>query len=341
MLEYDDLAGAVRQWRPSTTVRLVGGWVAIAGLAVAASTVAAWARGDLAPGLAALGALAGTLAAWFGYGYLHRFRIALGNGLLTVVGVWCTYRIPLQYVVGARATRAGVLFELSNGGRCLAGAVAAPSARADAAVNAVLAASATERSLQELGDGRGYFGQDGVDGTAGAFGAPGRDGQDGQGGGARPRSRGSVRIPGPPPPILATIGLIGRITSRSPRATVIRYALCWLLLAAAYGAFFVAQDSDAATTSTAPTTLPQLKVGDCLTDSADPSTITPCTSPHTGQVFMVADYTPGISCDKSDLDQSRLPSDTSYSVITVWNGTSRTSCLVVTSAITWSVVKSS
>ncbi|MBR7832401.1 hypothetical protein KDL01_03980 [Actinospica durhamensis] len=323
MLEYDDLAGAVRQWRPSTTVRLVGGWVAIAGLAVAASTVAAWARGDLAPGLAALGALAGTLAAWFGYGYLHRFRIALGNGLLTVVGVWCTYRIPLQYVVGARATRAGVLFELSNGGRCLAGAVAAPSPRADAAVNAVLAASATERSLQELGDGRGAFGRDGAAGVAGA------------------RPRGSVRIPGPPPPILATIGLIGRITSRSPRATVIRYALCWLLLAAAYGAFFVAQDSDAATTSTAPTTLPQLKVGDCLTDSADPSTITPCTSPHTGQVFMVADYTPGISCDKSDLDQSRLPSDASYSVITVWNGTSRTSCLVVTSAITWSVVKSS
>ncbi len=330
MLENDDLADAVRQWRPSTTVRVVGGWVAIAGCAVAASTVAAWLRGDLAPGFAALGALAGALAAWFGYGYLHRFRIALSqNGMLIVVGVWCTYRIPLQYVVRARATRAGVLVELSNGGRCLAGAVAAPSLRADAAVSAVLAASATERALLGLGNGDVAFGPDEL-GTR-----TGRGGADS----GRPRPRASVRIPGPPPPIVATIGLVGRITSRSPRATVIRYALCWLLLAAAYGAFFVAQDSDAATTSTAPTTLPQLKVGDCLTDSDDPSTITPCTSPHTGQVFMVADYTPGISCDKSDLDQSRLPADASYSVITVWNGTSRTSCLVVTEAITWSVVQ--
>jgi hypothetical protein len=323
MLENDLAGGAVRRWRPSTTVRIVAGWVAIAGCCVLASSLAARARGELAAGPAALCVAAGALAAWFGYGYLHRYRIVLGNGLLIVVGVWRTYRIPLQYVVAARATRAGVLIELSNGGRALAGAVAAPSARADAAVDAILAAAATERALQGLDDARGDHGA-GVAARSDSM----------------PRSASSVRVPGPPPPIMATVGLWGRLTSRSPRATVIRYALCWVLLAGAYGAFFVVQDSDAATSSTAPTTLPQLKVGDCLSDSGDPSTVTPCTSPHTGQVFMVADYTPGISCDKSDIDQSLLPAQTSYSVITVWNGTSRTSCLVVTSAITWSVVRS-
>lgn len=326
MLGNDDLVGGgVRQWRPSTPVRIVGGWVAILGCCVVASTLAARARGDLALVPAALSATAGLLAAWFGFGYLHRFRLALGNGVLVVVGVWRTYRIPVQFVVGARATRAGVVFELSNGGRCLAGAVGAPSPRADAAVSAVLAASATERALQGLdGLDEAYFGLDPR--------APG---------GPKPMPSSALRIPGPTPPIAAalTLGLWDRITSRSPRATVFRYALCWLALAAAYGAFFVAQDSDAATSSAAPTTLPQLAVGDCLSDANDPSTVTSCSSPHTGQVFMVADYTPGISCDKSDVDQSRLPAQTSYSVITVWNGTSRTSCLVVTSSITWSVVK--
>lgn len=313
--------GAVRQWRPSTAVRIVGGWVAILGCCVVCSTVAAWARGDLGPGLTVLCALAGALAAWFGYGYLRRYRIALGDGTLTVVGVWCTYRIPVQYVVAARATRAGVVYELSNGGRCLAGAVAAPSPRADAAVSAVLAAAATEHALKGLDGGVADF----EDAGAGA--------------GTWPRSRSPVRIPRPQSALVSTFGLWARITSRSPRATVLRYALCWLVLAAAYGAFFVAQDSDAATTSSAPTTLPELRVGDCLSDSGDPSTITACTSPHTGQVFMVADSAPGINCDKSDINQSVLPADTSYTVITVWNGTSRTSCLVVTSSITWSVVR--
>ena len=319
MLGNDDLVGgAVRQWRPSTTVRIVGGWVAIVGCCVLGSTLGAWLRGDLATFPAALCVAAGALAIWFGYGYLHRYRIALGNGVLIIVGVWRTYRVPVQLVDGARATRTGVVFELADGSRCLAGAVAAPSPRADAAVDAVLAAAATERALQGLGG----FGLD-LERIGASW----------------PRSRAAGRIAGPTQPIAATLGLWGRLTSRSPRATVLRYALCWLLLATAYGAFFVAQDSDAATTSAAPTTLPQLKVGDCLADANDPSTVTPCTSPHTAQVFMVGDYTPGISCDKSDIDQTVLPAQTSYSVITVWNGTSRTSCLVITSSINWSVVE--
>jgi hypothetical protein len=92
----DDVLGddGVRQWRPSTAVRLIGGWIAIAGCATAGWALGAWARGDLAAGLAVCCVAAGALAGWLGYGYLHRFRIALGSGLLTVVGVWCTYRIP-------------------------------------------------------------------------------------------------------------------------------------------------------------------------------------------------------------------------------------------------------
>ena len=117
------MASDVHQWRPSTSMRTAGAFIAIAGSALTGVLLYWGVKGELPePTAVAAAAGAATLAA-FGVGYLLRYRLALGNGVLTVAGLWRTYQVPLRHVVSAYPTKSGMVFLLDDGRRIRARAV--------------------------------------------------------------------------------------------------------------------------------------------------------------------------------------------------------------------------
>lgn len=119
----------VHQWRPSTSMRTAGAVIATAGSAVAGLLLYWGAKGELQAPVAVVTAAGAATGAALGVGYLLRYRLALGDGALTVVGLWRTYRIPLRHVVLAYPTKTDMVFRLDDGRRIRARAVASAAYR--------------------------------------------------------------------------------------------------------------------------------------------------------------------------------------------------------------------
>src|SRR5581483_5679347 len=119
----------VQPWRPSGSVRAPGGLLAVAGSALA-GLLFSWGVPGGMPMLTGLVAAVGAAAfAAIGVGYLLRYRLALGGGVLTVVGLWRTRRVPLQHVVRAYPAKSGMVILLDDGRRIRARAVETAACR--------------------------------------------------------------------------------------------------------------------------------------------------------------------------------------------------------------------
>lgn len=113
----------VHQWRPSIPVRAAGALMAIAGGALTGLFQYWGAKGELQAPSAVVAAAGAAAVAALGVGYLLRYRLAFGNGVLTVVGLWRTHHIPLRHVVRAYPTKSGIVFVLDDGRHIRARAV--------------------------------------------------------------------------------------------------------------------------------------------------------------------------------------------------------------------------
>lgn len=113
----------VQQWRPSGSMRAAGGFMAVAGSALAGLLLYWGVKGEMPVVTGVVAAVGAAAFAAIGVGYLLRYRLALGGGVLTVVGLWRTYRVPLEHVVRAYPAKSGMVILLDDGRRIRARAV--------------------------------------------------------------------------------------------------------------------------------------------------------------------------------------------------------------------------
>ncbi|HEV2342938.1 MAG TPA: hypothetical protein VGS97_02490 [Actinocrinis sp.] len=134
-------------------------------------------------------------------------------------------------------------------------------------------------------------------------------------------------------------------TVRLRKTVLARYVLAMLAAATMLLLAFENLSSSGNTVTPRTPALALLKVGDCLQDPAASNTTSltsiPCTRPHTAQVYAfttaLASMTTG--CDKGLFDETALPPNTSYETVTYGEASPGDMlCLIITPAITWSLV---
>lgn len=136
-------------------------------------------------------------------------------------------------------------------------------------------------------------------------------------------------------------------TVRLRKTVLARYVLATLAAAMLLLLAFENLSSSGNTTVTRPRApaLALLKVGDCLQDPAASNTTSltsiPCTRPHTAQVYASTTVfaSSSTNCDKDLLGGVVLPPNTSYETVTYGEAfPGDMLCLIITPAITWSLV---
>lgn len=106
-----------RQWRPRRAVRIAGVAIALVGIGLAALEMSLRPVGQAPVLVTVLTVLFGALFACVGFGYAQRYRVALGDGVLTLTGIFRTRRIPVEYVMRARFGKYGMIFDLHDARR--------------------------------------------------------------------------------------------------------------------------------------------------------------------------------------------------------------------------------
>jgi hypothetical protein len=104
-------------------MRTAGAFIAIVGGTFAGTFIDWGVKGEVSALTAVVLAAGMASFAGLGIGYLLRYRLALGDGQLTVTGLFRTHRIPVRHVVRAYPTKYGIVFLLDNGRRIRARAV--------------------------------------------------------------------------------------------------------------------------------------------------------------------------------------------------------------------------
>lgn len=293
-------------WRPRGPVLIVGAVAALAfgAVAVVFALIAAEGHGQT-PFAAAVAALLSAGIAVVGAGFPLRYRVELRDGELAVTGLVRTWRAPVQQITRSRYRRSGVAFDLADG-----------------------------RSLRCRGLEIGLFDSWLRDGNLctevlRVVGAAAKAAQEQN------------------PPAPADEAVVRWNLKRRRKAVQVRFALFLLVVALGTYSEFVLNDDSSGSTSPAhgATTPPgpTVTLGECMQDPAtDADALTPilCTSPHTAQVYSIAETASGQGCDDGLLLTAALPQihsdETLFAVI---GGTPQTVCLIVTSSLTRSVVR--
>lgn len=293
------MSSDVQQWRPSAAMRVAGVFEAAVGSVFTGLFVYWGAKGETSV-LTVVAVAFGTVAfAAVGVGYLLRYRLALGDGMLTIVGLWRTYRIPLQHVVQARPTKSGIVFFLDDGRHIRSRAVQTAAYR---------------RWLRDYI----YIPAEDVADEVVAAASRARDGH---------------------PAVLADAQVLRRNAFRYRNAWYVRAALMGLFAAWLLYVDVSSSDShhSSATSHSIPSLRVGECFTDA--DLPSSGSAVPCTAAHTKQIYAISPTTPTGTCDRSLLISSALPPVVSNEIVyLVQNGEPLTLCLVVTASITHSLV---
>ncbi|MBS2965768.1 hypothetical protein KGA66_22135, partial [Actinocrinis puniceicyclus] len=306
------MSDVVRQWRPSTAGRVAAALVTAMYWLLSVVTIAVAVNGGISVPWLLLCLVVFAWPAAEGVGYAFRYRIILSEDELTIVGLRQITRLPLALIVRAHTTSLGIVFVLSDGRRRRARGVetsryqrwSGDYTRADELIDAVLAAADHARdahAAHELS-------------TPAATDPPRKVAS------ARPRA---VQLT-----LLALLALMALMA--------LSLALIVHLVADDFG-------SIKSTSTTKPRYHPVFKLGDCLQDPAAPddNPLVPvsCTKSHTAQIYAISSATAFSGCDDALLDQSALPGIVSHETMTLsQNGVGVTACLIVTQAVTRSLI---
>ena len=301
------MANDMQKWRPRRAVRTAGAVIAVTFTALTTLDIALGASGRLPVALAVVTALFGTGSAWAGISYLWRYRIALGDGTLTVTGLFRTHRVWTQDVTSTRHSKYGLVFDLYDGRRVISrgleigyfGPWLRDHTQSGEVADDMMVAAQLARERYPLAP---------VDAAAVRQ--------------YQRRRRADAAIRG-----AAGLGI-------HAAALLVAFAV-------------ISGTSDHAATSNQnalQVTQPAATVGEC---TQDPSIAglelksIPCTASHTAQVYAIVDSASGDSCDNSLTMSKLLPQYHSWGSLAVIdiNDSPTTICLIVTPSITHSVVK--